>query len=69
MGKLKNNIHAVSKEFSESYQKRYKQILFIALQNSRHPLQHMFDNIHTTSGNNQQRPPVESITEWLSHDL
>ena len=35
--------------------------------NSRHPLQHTFDNVRTASGNNQQRPPVEMIAERLSY--
>ena len=64
-------ILSVSKKFSESYQKTkiYKQILFDALQNSRNLLQHKFDNVHTASRNNQERPNVESIAERLSHDL
>ena len=48
---------------------RCKQIFSISLQNSRHPLQHTFDNVRTASGNNQQMPRVESIAERLSHDL
>ena len=55
--------------FGESYEKTNKtkvttkQIFFIVLQNSRYPLQNMFDNVPTGSGYNQQRPPVESIAE------
>ena len=66
-------IHSVCKKFGESCQKTNKTtdkiIFFIALQNSHHPLQHTFDNVRTANGNNQQRPPVESIAERLSHDL
>jgi hypothetical protein len=36
--------------------RRYKQINFIGLQNNRHPSQHTVGNIHTASGNSQQRP-------------
>ena len=35
--------------------KRQKQIFFIVLPNSRHPLQQKFDKVRTASGNNQQR--------------
>lgn len=51
----------MSKKFDEWCQKTsqnqiYKQIFFIALQNSRPPLQHIFDNVRTASGNYQQGP-------------
>ena len=49
--------------------KRYKEIFIIALQNSRRPLQHTFDNVRTASGNNQKRCLVESNAERLTHDL
>jgi hypothetical protein len=49
--------------------RRYKQINFIGLQNNRHPSQHTVGNVHKASGNCQQRPLYESITEQLSHVL
>jgi hypothetical protein len=48
---------------------RYKQVNFIGLQNNCHPSQHTVGNIHKASGNCQQRPFKESITEPLSHLL
>ena len=48
---------------------KYEQIFFISFQNSRHPLQDTFNNVRTASGNNQKKPPVESIGERHSHDL
>ena len=62
---LKSLVSYIRKHTKQKIQK----IFFIALQNSRHRLQHTFDNIHTASINNQQRPPVESISERLPHDL
>ena len=65
-----NGLYTVCQKSSVNPIKKQKiQIFFIALQNNRHPLQHTFDNVHTASGNNKQRPPVESIAEWLSRDL
>jgi hypothetical protein len=49
--------------------RRYKQINFIGLQSNRHPSQHTVGNVHKASGNCQQRPLYESITETLSHIL
>jgi hypothetical protein len=46
--------------------RRYKQINFIGLHNKLHPSQHTVGNVHKASGNCQQRPLYESITEQLS---
>jgi hypothetical protein len=67
-------LRGVSKMFGEWYQKtnknrRYKQINFIGLQNNHHPSQHTVGNVHKASANCQQRPLLDSITEWLSHVL
>ena len=63
-------MHSVSKKLGESDHKtKDASKIFNALQNSRHPLKHTFDNVRTASGNNQQRPYVESIAERLSHDF
>ena len=46
------------------------QINFLYYSSKQSPsLQLTFDNVCTSLGNDQQRPPVESIAERLSHDL
>jgi hypothetical protein len=54
--------------------RRYKEMNFIGLQNTRHPSQHTVGNVHKASGNCQQRPlglppcggnPATSVTAVL----
>ena len=62
---LKSSVNPIRKQTKQNIQTNF----LSALQNSCHLLQHKFVNLRTASGNNQERPPVESITEWLSYDL